>query len=757
MRLSSSYETGPARGGTQDLNQGDRAANRSAAQNATMEGAPRKTTPLRSTGAWDIPPERWRRNLQPGRSCALLLGLALAAIGTVACAPGEATDPAENENANGNASGCVGDADGDGICDEHEDRADAVDTDGDATPDYLDLDSDGDGIGDDVERGGGAPGAPPVDSDGDGIPDFRDDDSDDNGIPDWKDGVIDTDENGVGAYADPDDDGDGILDSVEIGPDVDSPRDSDGDGTPDHQDLDSDGDRIADALEGTSDSDEDGVADYLDLDSDDDCIPDAAEAGDELLETRPLDSDGDGHFDFRDADSDNDGLADGAEDLDCSGGLDPGETDPRAQDTDGDGVWDLIETAAETDPQDPADNPQSHGNFVFLMPYTQPAEPTSDTLEFATSIRYADLYFSFDTTGSMGDELSAMSQHLPTIIDTLRCQELNQPCLIDSDCPGPDTVCGPHQECMQDPLAGDGCVADLWTGLGTWDELDTFRNLVTPQSDPHHTAAAFPGTGTGAQEAPLQAPACVADGSNCQGGQAVSLTACAQGADTCAGFRDDAIRILIQITDADDQCYSPGGRCNLFTAAYTGAELMAKQIKFIGLYGSGDSGGAGTPRSIAEDLGIASGTIDPNGQPFVYEAVDQAVVDQTVAAVLDIVRSVTLGVTIEAEDLPGDAGDALAFIDHLAVNVSGAGACTAVPEVTDTDGDGHDDAFPSLLPGTPVCWDVHPVGVNDFAEPGVDPQVFKARLTVRGDGSPLDAREVYFLVPPEIQGPGAPQ
>ena len=40
--------------------------------------------------------------------------------------------------------------------------------------------------------------------------------------------------------------------------------------------------------------------------------------------------------------------------------------------------------------------------------------------------------------------------------------------------------------------------------------------------------------------------------------------------------------------------------------------------------------------------------------------------------------------------------------------------------------------------------------------PATTPLVFKARLTVYGDGSPLDSRFVYFLVPPRIEGPGGP-
>src|SRR5262245_39346926 len=45
------------------------------------------------------------------------------------------------------------DEDGDGISDADEGRAQGVDTDGDGTPDYLDMDSDGDGIPDYREAG----------------------------------------------------------------------------------------------------------------------------------------------------------------------------------------------------------------------------------------------------------------------------------------------------------------------------------------------------------------------------------------------------------------------------------------------------------------------------------------------------------------------------------------------------------------------------------------------------------------------------
>ena len=41
-------------------------------------------------------------------------------------------------------------------------------------------------------------------------------------------------------------------------------------------------------------------------------------------------------------------------------------------------------------------------------------------------------------------------------------------------------------------------------------------------------------------------------------------------------------------------------------------------------------------------------------------------------------------------------------------------------------------------------------------EPATRPLVYEAVLTVSGDGSPLDSRRVFFLVPPEIPVPGGP-
>ncbi len=638
------------------------------------------------------------------------------------------------------------DADGDNISDDDEGRGADTNTDGDDQPDWEDADSDGDGIPDYREAGDDNLLTPPADSDGDSTPDFQDTDSDNNGILDADDGTDDLDSDGKGNFADLDDDGDGMNDEYELGDDPANPPDTDNDTTPDYQDTDSDNDTILDEHERVADPDGDLIPAYLDLDSDNDCITDQLEAGDSDPATFPPDTDQDGKIDSVDIDSDNDGLADGDEDGNCNGIQDAGESSPTDADSDDDGVSDLVEDVAGTDPLNPNDNPQANGDFFFLVPYEMPTTPTEDTLEFRTSVQFADLYFSFDITGSMGAELTSMANTttgVPAIVDQLTCDPTGGACALDQDCPA-NSICFNNQ-CITDPMFGSGCVPDLWTGVGRWYDINTFRNVVSLQSNPTTTANNVnPGSLPGGAEAVYQAAQCVGDGVGC----ASSMKNCAAAGVGCPGFRQSAVRILIQISDADNQCSS----CGQYTATTAGNALAAKDIKFIGLYGTDDnsSGNPETPQSTARLIGIASGTVDTNNQPFVYPAVDSAVVTQTKQAVLDIVRGLPLNVTIGAADQPSDDGDALQFIDYLQVNLSG-GQCTNVSPTADTDSDGHQDAFPSLLPGTPVCWDVIPIPQNDTVPATGVPQLFIARLTVYGDGSPLDSRDVYFLIPPVLE------
>lgn len=240
------------------------------------------------------------------------------------------------------------------------------DTDGDGTPDFLDIDSDDDGIPDTIESDldlaldGDADGIidafdadatgradtnndgiddliSALDSDNDSVPNYQDLDSDNDSLPDVleaagtdispEDAIIDTAASNQGTLNSPrDTDSDGLADYLDlessnnlnnlIGPfDIAANSDAatldaDNDGVVDSS-SDTDLDGIPDAVDESRfrfgslvDPDQDGLKNKVDLDDDNDGIPDTFEG------SGALDTDGDTWADTEDLDSDNDGLTD---------------------------------------------------------------------------------------------------------------------------------------------------------------------------------------------------------------------------------------------------------------------------------------------------------------------------------------------------------------------------------------------------------------------------------------------------------------
>jgi hypothetical protein len=627
--------------------------------------------------------------------------------------------------------GSVGmDSDGDTITDADEGAGSRADTDGDGTLDFNDTDSDGDGILDRVEAGDQDLGTLPHDADADLVPNFRDLDADGNGFPDAVEGTEDNDLDGIEDFQDIDDDNDLVPDASELGGLLDPPADIDADGVPNYRDPDSDDDLIIDGDEFAVDTDRDGLIDWEDLDSDADGLSDEMEAGDRDIRSQPIDTDGDLKPDFRDPDSDNDGLSDRAE-------VENG-TIPILADSDGDMVDDLIEAAAGTDPLDPSTSPRTRGDFVFVVPFEQDPMPPRDTLQFRTNIQFADIYFLFDASGSMDNEIDALRGAVTGLITELTCTDSRVGCGSDSEC-GSDQICSAFTStCIEDPSTSS-CLLSPWTGAGYYET--ELNNVLSLQEDPARTATALSFTTFGGTE---QLNRCVwglADPAAAPGVE-TGCTGPGPGAIGCPSFREDAVRIMVAFTDEDSDGPEP--------AAAAGEALRDAGIAFIGVWSESPS--APERRSLV-DVAIASESVDRDGAPLVYDGADVAIVPAISSAINEIVEGVPLRATIEATDEPDDAGNSLQFIERLETNTSG-GRCVNVG-VEDTDGDGRPDTFPAVLPGTPVCWDVI-AKRNDTVMPELVPLVYRARLTVRGDGSPLDSRIVYFLIPPTIEDPGGP-
>lgn len=622
----------------------------------------------------------------------------------------------------------TGDDDHDTITNGMEGSADERNSDGDAYPDYLDLDSDADGIADATEAGDADPATAPLDSDGDGKPDYLDTDSDDDGISDTDE--LDTEFHVV---------------------------DTDGDGEPDQLDDDSDGDTIADLDETNADRNGNGEPNFRDLDSDGDGIPDAIEAGDAEVATKPVDTDGDGAPDFLDLDSDGDFVPDAAEDPNGNGVVDPGESSPTSADTDGDGTPDIVEIIAGSDPNDPSVNIPP-GDFYFVLPYQGPG--AEGPLDFSTGIRSADIFMSMDTTGSFQEEITAVQTALDQTI-----------------VPGIDAVI------PKDPPKSDGAAF----GVGRFEDLPhqpfglegdkpyELLQAVTQDIPSISAALAALGPAAGGLDTPEAGLEALYQWGTGIGMPDFGYLPFAPPGIGGVGFRKDALPIIVQITDA--RSHAPADYAALTSSAHgrdaVVAALTAIGARVIGIDSLENQGTPDDPRAYLEDLAIATkAVIPPDGAtgkcltgvggsprdpvvvnnvavcPVVFDVLPDgtglgslivdAVAQLATQGVLDI-STKTIGQPkglLGEKITPGfDTADFIKSVTPVPPPPAGATI--------------QGDVFLHVTPGSTVTFLVS--GFNDFQPATTKDQLFACDVDVVGDGiTVLDVHKVYIIVPREI-------
>lgn len=604
------------------------------------------------------------------------------------------------------------DSDGDGIPDEVEKpNGVAVDTDEDGVPDYLDLDSDGDGIPDSVE----CPEQPCRDTDGDGVPDYRDTDSD----------------------------GDSIPDSVEC---PQQPcRDTDSDGIPDYIDTDSDGDGIPDVVEGTEDADGDGTPNYLDLDSDGDSIPDEIECPQQPC----ADSDGDGFPDYLDTDSDNDGIPDKTE-IYCAN---LSKSCRTFADCDGDGVDDNTELAAGSDPC-VADPEFYEGQFYVVLPYQEPEK--KDYLKFGTKIKMADIVISLDLSSSMNYARDNLKQDIKNVIITGIKAAVPDPAFAISSFSNIEGYPYSMNQTVTKDVTEIQAALNSLTGEGGG-EIESQYEAVYQAA----TGAGFDGDllratfdiGKWLPDEPfyrlyseVRIPA-----ADCTGKLGSIGGAC---------FRQYALPIMILITD--EQLYditkdwvsdTSGGLTKLryiwrgnkpdkgHYEEETIAALKAKKSKFIGVIGDGvgDLLFSLRPRmeKLANDTGSKNGTTN---EPYVFQ-IDMAgkgLSNQMVEAVTDLLNNIKMDIDTTSESVANvHSIDTTLFIKELVADHSDpVNAYESKSGAT----------FSQVKPGVDLFFDI--TFKNTIFEPTTtENTLFRAKITVYGEGALLDTRDVFIIVP----------
>jgi hypothetical protein len=763
----------------------------------------------------------------------VILGAAMA--GAITACNGGATEPDGSSDANtqsdarrsdSSSSACDQDSDGDGIPDRYEGTGDA---DMDGTSNLSDTDSDGDGRSDADEANVGNAydcHMSPTDSDHDGTPDFLDVDSDNNGINDHDDFIgtgdepsggwalhpSDFDRDAVPDYADTDDDGDRISDANEIAPNSpDNPADTDGDGTPDYRDLDSDGDTIANGDEGLLDEDSDMRGNWRDDDSDNDGILDRDEAGDTMASTPPVECARelnattlmgvmqDGLPDFKDIDSDNDGLSDREE---MAAG-----TDRCNPDSDGDGQLDSAEVTwcmqnGRTNCATDMNTSIPATDYYLILPNGGPM--VNRELEFGTNIRVADVFFIFDTTGSMSavqqQVANTIAAPMTGMIDSIRrvITDTNFGVGHFDDFPTGGYGAG-HDRAIH-PLCAGGpgsssapeCMSGTYGGI----VMQPPSNAMAVQSG----ALAIPGGGgsdlpESATEALYQIVtndglydhslpgACsgIPGGAPCW----VRPTVCPEGTWGYPCFRDGALAVTVMFTDA---AFHNGARdldppSTSYNEPYIGISpaphnfddmLRAYQMRAsrqVSVNGKTETRCEGRLWTNHSDDGPCfdyrmaaegTGSVDLDGNPLIYDlptgtTTSAVFVDLVTNAITTLATRVPIDINTGVRNDPSNpyGVDARLFVKRRVPSCEATTPHNTMCWV-EPDGVSHANAvaltdfstFYRVVPGTRVRFTIYfqNDGVYEGSVTGVT--LFHAFIDVRGDGvTTLDTREVFILVP----------
>jgi hypothetical protein len=229
------------------------------------------------------------------------------------------------------------------------------------------------------------------------------------------------------------------------------------------------------------------------------------------------------------------------------------------------------------------------------------------------------------------------------------------------------------------------------------------------------------------------------------------------------------VPIVVLITDApfhngpaDIYPYVPSNLGGHTPPTYSEAvtELLDANIKVICINSGGTYGEA-----HCEQIATDSGAVDSSGDPLYFSIASDGsgLGTEVVDAVGELATAVPIRVDAIVEDDPSDMTDAVAaFVDSVETNTSGASIWDPILEEMRTCTSGLSvgtpgtaptvDYFETVDPGVSVCFDIIPKHNTTIPATTV-PLRFQATITIWGDEyTPLDARDIFFVVPPVIPG-----
>ncbi len=429
-------------------------------------------------------------------------------------------------------------------------------------------------------------------------------------------------------------------------------------------------------------------------------------------------------------------------------------TDPNVIDSDGDGYSDFVEVRGfESDPNDPNDA-LPDGDLFAELPYQ--GDPQTRTITLTPRIEAADVNLLLDTTVSM---LGARTNIIRGLVDTIIPG-------IQAEIPSVHLSVAGYADY---PVDGHGSVNDAYSDLpyfllrktapieedkGAW-SLD--GNATTcPQDLANHHIGSIVGAPNGRMDV-LDA----VEGMPCSGGgnipeslvPALWSTATGKGltwsrgstpdADCPVGhkgmpcFRQHALPVILTagntvFHNAPDGSHRYGGQLSSApTFAQATEALRAIGARVIPI----DPTGGVTLQRDYKTLARDTNTVTADGEPITFTVpFDGSGLSETVVeAIAKLVSTLPFDVTTKLENVMGnpDDFDATQFVLSI------------TPEKRE-----------QIVSGTEIEFELQLQ--NDVRPHQSEPQFFKARISLIGDGFvDLGSRIIYILVPPSGE-PGNP-
>jgi hypothetical protein len=245
-------------------------------------------------------------------------------------------------------------------------------------------------------------------------------------------------------------------------------------------------------------------------------------------------------------------------------------------------------------------------------------------------------------------------------------------------------------------------------------------------------------------------------------GYVAAQTSCPAGYLGYPCFRPGAVPIIVIITDAPFH-NGPSGY-----DAYSGISpappdyattvtaLNDIHAKVLPISTSGGTTGD-IAYQHAQQIATDTGAVTVDGPLVIVGNTDGSGIGTNVVNAVGILANgVPMDMSVVARDDTTDGVDATVFIDRIVPNTTGGVedpldptiVCVGGLATADTDSDTYADKFVDVLPGTPVCFDIIPAQ-NDTVPETDTPMIYTVYVDAIGDGlTPLDTRELYFLIPP---------